>query len=79
MPTAHTAHDVAAVDAALRQLPASAERHLRLLFGIGTRAPAAARMVADTGTRRRHRLESAAFRTLRRQALIPPDSSGRSE
>lgn len=71
MRTVHTSHDVAAVDAALQQLPASAERHLRLLFGIGTRAAAAARMVA--GARRRHRLESVAFRTLRRQALIPPD------
>ena len=72
MRTAHAPLKIAAVDAALRQLPPNAERHLRRRFGIGTRAAPsiAAREVADR--RRRRQLETAAFRRLRRQAVQAP-------
>jgi DNA-directed RNA polymerase sigma subunit (sigma70/sigma32) len=62
----HTAPDIDAVDAALRQLSPGAEHLLRARFGIGGPAP---RRRAVIPRRRLRQVEASAFRTLRLNAL----------
>jgi DNA-directed RNA polymerase sigma subunit (sigma70/sigma32) len=69
MRVAHTSLDPHAVDAALRQLPARAERLLRVRFGIGRSERCSAAGVSALPRRRLVQLEASAFRTLRLNAL----------
>jgi len=62
----HTAPDIDAVDAALRQLSPGAEHLLRARFGIGAAAPRRRDVIPR---RRLRQLEASAFRTLRLNAL----------
>jgi hypothetical protein len=69
MRAVHPAPAIDAVDAALRQLPRSAERLLRTRFRIGVPARRRRAALSMVPRRRLRQLEASAFRTLRLNAL----------
>ena len=64
--------DVAAIEAALRQLSPRAERLLRMRFSIGKAGPRPNTALSTIPPQRRLQLEASAFRRLRLNAIARP-------